>query len=298
MSRARSPGCGGLARIATSPWAPRPSVVSSRYLTKRSKSGPLQASVVSTLSGATDDMETIVAPPRRSAKPAGEVPLPQRLLAILVGAPAEDLVVAQLERPGHFLGARFAAVLFPPPAAPDQGDGAAAAPLQPFLVELLQLNRLLHAARLPRRPDPRRLSPPPQPATGMQLDLRVKHRHEGIQVALVEGADELADGIGHAAPSGAVALLVLLARPTPTGVVAADFVVLVLDHRLAPLAVAGGGGARGSDVRSGGAAGGDDFAQSRGLFLHRPAGVRERALFAAAVGGRDGARRFGLDFDL
>src|SRR6185312_6173206 len=54
---------------------------------------------------------------------------------------------------------------------------------------------------------------------------------EGIEIALVEGADELADGIGHA-PSGAVTLLVLLAGATPAGVVAADFVVVVFDHRL------------------------------------------------------------------
>src|SRR5690242_9207291 len=68
MSIARSPGRGGFDAIATSPWAPSPPVVRSRYLRKTSKRGPLQASVASAFSGATSAMPPIVS---RSAGPVG-----------------------------------------------------------------------------------------------------------------------------------------------------------------------------------------------------------------------------------
>src|SRR4051812_26098403 len=220
-SRTRSPRYGGFASIASSPWAPSAAPVRSRYLTKRSKSGPLQASVASALSGATDDIGSSYA----------EATVPQGLFSVLVRAPASNAPIAEPEQPRHLVDPRLAAVL-PAPATPDQRHGAAATPLKSFLVELLQLDRLLHPARLPRRPDPRRLASLPQPAPRVELDLRVENRDKRIQIALVESADELADGIGQGAPSGAVALLVLLARSTPAGVVAADFVVLVFDHGL------------------------------------------------------------------
>src|SRR5215203_2625040 len=147
--------------------------------------------------------------------PGQEAALPQRLLAVLVRPPAEDLAVAQLEGPGHLVDPGDAFVLFPVPVTQDQRHGAAAAALGPVLVELLQLDRLLDTAR---RPDPRRLDSLPQPPARVQLDLRVEDRDEGVQIPLVEGADELADGVSHA-PLGAVALLELFPRPAPAGVV-------------------------------------------------------------------------------
>src|SRR4051794_23900701 len=289
-SRTRSPGCGGFAAIANSPWAPSAAPVRSRYLTKRSKSGPLQASVASALSGATDDIGSSYA----------EATLPQSLFAVRVRAPARDLAVPQLEEPGHLIDPRLAAVLFPAPATPDQRHGPAATPLQPFLVELLQLDRLLHPTRLPGRPEPRRLASLPQPAPRVQFHVRVENCDEGIEVPLVESADELADGIGQSAPSGAVALLVLLARSAPAGVVAADFVVLVFDHGLDRFEAAAvrPGGLRGSDIDGAGAAPRGDLLQGRGLVLQGPAGVGEGRRLAAAVGGCHGSHLLGLDFDL
>src|SRR5215218_2901832 len=95
--------------------------------------------------------------------PGREAAQPQRLSAVLVGAPAEDLVVAQLEGPGHLVDPGDAFVLLPVPMAQDQRDGAAAATLGPVLVELLQLDRLLDTAGSPRRPHAGRLGPLPQP---------------------------------------------------------------------------------------------------------------------------------------
>ena len=65
------------------------------------------------------------------------------------------------------------------------------------LVELLELDRLLDPARRPRRPEPRRLPPLAQPPHRVQLDLGVEHGDEGVEVALVEGADELSNRIDH-----------------------------------------------------------------------------------------------------
>ena len=93
----------------------------------------------------------------------GEAAGAQRLGAVLVGPPAAHPAVAQLEDPGHLVLAGGAAVLVPVPGAADQRHRAAAAALQAFLVELLELDRLLHAAGLPRRPHPRRLGPLAQP---------------------------------------------------------------------------------------------------------------------------------------
>src|SRR4051794_34508737 len=124
-SRTRLPGRGGFAAIASSPWAPSAAPVRSRYLTKRSKSGPLQASVASALSGATDDIGSSYA----------EATVPQGLFGFLVRAPAQVLATPQLKDPGHLIDPRLAAVLFPAPATADQRHGAAATPLQSFLVE-------------------------------------------------------------------------------------------------------------------------------------------------------------------
>src|SRR5215213_7225602 len=78
----------------------------------------------------------------------------QGLDAVVVGAPAEHQPVAQLEGPGHLVDPRFAAILLPPPEPPDQRHGGAAAG-RLVLVELLELDCLLHPARRPRGPDPR-----------------------------------------------------------------------------------------------------------------------------------------------
>src|SRR6186997_1565777 len=134
--------------------------------------------------------------------PVQEACLAQGLLPVPVRAPAEDLLVAELEGPRDLVHPRLAAVLGPVPAPPDQRHRPPAAALEPFLVELLQLDRLLHPARLPRRPDPRRLDSLPQPPSGVQLDPGVENRDESVEVPLVEGADELADGINHL-PEGA-----------------------------------------------------------------------------------------------
>ena len=155
--RARGrPARGGWAAIAASPWAPRPPATRSRYLTKRSKSGPLQASVASAFSGRRRHRRSYARP--RLAKRVRNR-CAQRRLAVLVGAPAPDLVVAQLEdqaissTPAREPSSsqrqtrRISATALPPPAS------------EPFLVELLELDRLLHAPRLPRRPQPRRLAP-------------------------------------------------------------------------------------------------------------------------------------------
>ena len=63
------------------------------------------------------------------------------------------------------------------------------------LVELLELDRLLNTPRRPRRPEPRRLDPLAQPPHRVQLDLGVENGDERIQIALVEGADELSNRI-------------------------------------------------------------------------------------------------------
>jgi hypothetical protein len=44
----------------------------------------------------------------------------------------------------------------------------------------------------------------------MKLNLRIEHRNEPIQIALVEGPDELANRIVAQGSSGAMALLELL----------------------------------------------------------------------------------------
>src|SRR5436853_662515 len=132
----------------------------------------------------------------------------QRLFPVLVGPPAEDLAVAELEGPGHEVDAGDAFVFLPVPAPQDQRHRPAAASLGPVLIEVLQLDRLLNAPRRPRRPHPRCLDSLPQPPARVQLDLRVEDGDKRIQVALVEGADELADRVSHA-PLGAVALLEL-----------------------------------------------------------------------------------------
>src|SRR5262249_52871415 len=150
-----------------------PPVVSSRYLTKSSKSGPLQASVASALSGATEPMDAIVRPGGGSAKGGSEAVVAQRRVAVVVRAPAEDLAFAQLEAPGHLIDAGERIVLRPAPSPSDQRHGLPSAPLEPFLVELLELDRLLHATWLPRRPNPRPLAPLAQTAGSVQLNLGI-----------------------------------------------------------------------------------------------------------------------------
>src|SRR3954452_23771571 len=103
-----------------------------------------------------------------------------------------------------------------------------------------------------------------------------------------------------AGSSGAVALLVLLARATPAGVVAADVLLVVFDDRLDRFEAAAvrAGGLRGRYVDGAGAACGGDLLQRRGLVLQGAAGVGEGRRLAGAVGRRDGACFVGLDFDL
>src|SRR6187549_3653495 len=118
-----------------------------------------------------------------------------RLGAVLEGTPAAHPVVAQLEEPGHLVLAGGRAVFVPVPVASDQRHCRASAALGPVLVELLQLDRLLHPARGPRRPEPRRLDPLAHPLHRMQFHLGVQDLDERIQVPLVERADELTDGV-------------------------------------------------------------------------------------------------------
>src|SRR5215203_718371 len=69
--------------------------------------------------------------------PVEEATPAQRLLAVVVWPPAADLVVAQLEGPGHRVDPRLAGVLFPVPETADQRHRPAAAALGPVLVERL-----------------------------------------------------------------------------------------------------------------------------------------------------------------
>src|SRR4051812_47672174 len=284
-SRTRAPARGGFASIASSPWVPSAAPVRSRYLTKRSKSGPLQASVASALSGATGDIASSYA----------EATVPQGLFAVLVWPPASNPPIPELEQPRHLFIAGVGAVHFPMPGSRDQGHRSVR-----LLVELVENDGLLGSSRLLRRPDASGLHPLPQPAPCVQLHVRVENLGKGIEVLLVESTDELADWIGQGAPSGAVALLVLLARSAPAGVVAAEFVVVVFDHGLDRFEAAAvrSGGLGGSDVDGTGAAPRSDLLQRRGLVLEGPAGVGEGRRLTAAVGRRHGTRLAGLDFDL
>src|SRR3954453_9697324 len=132
------------------------------------------------------------APRLRSYAPAGsdavriEAGGPQRLGAVLEGAPAQYPPRTQLEDPGHRVDARLRAVLLPGPAAPDQRHrGPAARGL--VLIELVELDRLLHPAGRARRPQPRRVAPLAHAPHRVQLHVGIEHRHEGVEVALVEG---------------------------------------------------------------------------------------------------------------
>src|SRR4051794_7386485 len=191
--------------------------------------------------------------------PMGEPGLAQCLLAVLIGPPLANPALAQRKAPGHLFGDRLLAALFPVPATHDQCNRATAPALHLVLVELHQLDLLLHPTRRPRGPLPRRLDPFAQPARGVQLNLRIENRREPVQIPLVKGPYELPHRINHQLreiqirgrttgdvekvkrnpyrdrPLRTVALLVLLPTSTPTRIITTDFVVLVLDHGLDPV---------------------------------------------------------------
>ena len=121
----------------------------------------------------------------------------------------------QPEQPGHLILPRSRAVLIPVPHALDQCKRRPAPGLGPILEELLELNRLLHPAWHPRRPEPSRLATLPQSLHRMQLHLRIEHSDEPVKLPLVEGPDELSNWINHVraatqAPSSSMTLLELL----------------------------------------------------------------------------------------
>src|SRR5689334_12467958 len=180
-STTRSPAFGGCAAIAASPCAPRPPATSSRKRTKRSNSGPLQASVASRFSAAGVPIATMVRPPG--------------LLATLERSPATHLVSVQLEQPGHLVIPSRRAVLVPVPSPLDQSERSSTAPLRVVLEQLLHLDRLLHTPRRPRCPNPCRLNALAQPLHRMKLHLWVERVDKRVEVPLVEGADELPNGV-------------------------------------------------------------------------------------------------------
>src|SRR5881394_1274444 len=175
-SRTLSPGCGGRAFIAASPCAPSPAVTRSRYCTKRSKSGPLQASVASLFEAAICSIAHMV------RLPSG--------LAVVERAPAANQVSVQLEEPGHLVVPCRRPILVPMPRALDQSQGAFS-----VLKQFVQLDRLLHASGLAGRPSPRRLPSLPQALHRMKLNLRIEHSNKGVQISLVERANELPNRI-------------------------------------------------------------------------------------------------------
>src|SRR6187551_3164504 len=122
------------------------------------------------------------------------------------------------------------------PGPLDQRQRPATARLGVVLEQLLDRDRLLHPPRRPRRPNPSSIPALAQTLHRVKLNLRIEHRNEPIQIPLVEGADELTYRIVAQGALRTVALLVLLARPSPAGIVAADVVVLILDHGLDDLA--------------------------------------------------------------
>ena len=115
--------------------------------------------------------------------------LTQRRSTVLERSPASDQVAAQLEEPSHLVLPRRGAILVPMPDPPDQRDRPVG-----VLVQLVQLDRLLHPTGSAGRPQPRRLPALAKPLLRMKLDLRIEHRNEPIQIALVESPDELANG--------------------------------------------------------------------------------------------------------
>src|SRR5258706_9889658 len=104
--------------------------------------------------------------------------------------------MAQLERPGHLVLAGEAAVLFPVPAADDQGHGPPSPALGVVLVELLELDRLLDPARCPGSPLASGLQTLAQSPAGVDLDLRIEHRDEPVEVTLIESPDKLPNRVG------------------------------------------------------------------------------------------------------
>src|ERR1700733_435925 len=126
-----------------------------------------------------------------------EAGYPEGLGAVHERPPGADPPFAQLEGPGHLVLAReLAFVVVPVPAAHDQRHRPPAAGRAPVLVELLEVDRLLHPTTLARGPEPRRVDPPQEALHRVQLDLRVEHRTERVEVALIESADELPNRIG------------------------------------------------------------------------------------------------------
>src|SRR6188472_1494088 len=180
-STTRSLRRGGCAASAASPCAPSPPATRSRYCTKHSNSGPLQASVASRFSAAGAPIPSMVRPPGP--------------LAILKRPPAANPVLAQLEQPAHLFLARRRAVLVPAPDPLDQRQRVSPTALGVILEQLLQLDCLLHPAGRASRPKTRGLRSLPQPLHRVQLNFRIEHSDEPIQIALVEGPDELTNGI-------------------------------------------------------------------------------------------------------
>ncbi len=156
---------------------------------RRSNSGPLQASVASRFAAAT------------GASIASRWYACQAASPVLERPPAANPVVVQLEEPGHLVLPGRRAVLVPAPDPPDQRQRPAATGLGVVLVELLQLDRLLHPTRRPRRPQPRRLDAPcAVPSSSAARPRGRAPRRTQSRSPLVEGADELADRVvGHAA---------------------------------------------------------------------------------------------------
>src|SRR5207344_1592974 len=79
---------------------------------------------------------------------------PPGRLALLERPPAAYAVLVQLEEPGHLVDAGARAVLLPAPDPPDQRQRPSRAALGVVLVDLLDLDRLLHAPGRTRRPQP------------------------------------------------------------------------------------------------------------------------------------------------
>ena len=116
-----------------------------------------------------------------------EPALTQGLGTIIERTPARDPSLPQLEEPGHLVLARRGPVLGPMPAPGDQRHRPVI-----VLVELVEDDMLLDPTWRPGRPQPRRLDPLAQPPGGVDLDLGIQDVDEGVEIALVEGADELA----------------------------------------------------------------------------------------------------------
>ena len=111
-------------------------------------------------------------------------------LTVIERAPAAHPMLVQLEEPSHLVGTRVRAVLIPVPHTPYQRQS----PLS-VLEQLLHLDRLLHPAWFTGCPPPGSVPALAQTLHRMKLDLPIEHSNESVQIALVECANELSNGI-------------------------------------------------------------------------------------------------------